>query len=86
MLCYALMRFSLMFVLCCVVVQVVSYVDILTGRVTAGRRVAVVGAGGIGFDVSDFLTHNYSAHNSAPNFESVQNDNVSVLSPQVDKV
>ena len=33
-----------------------SYIDILTGRVTAGPRVAVVGAGGIGFDVSEFLT------------------------------
>ena len=36
--------------------HVVSYIDILSGRETAGRRVAVVGAGGIGFDVSDFLT------------------------------
>ena len=36
--------------------HVVSYVDILTGRETAGKRVAVVGAGGIGFDVSEFLT------------------------------
>ncbi len=38
-------------------VQVVNYVDILTGKVTAGARVAVVGAGGIGFDVAEFLTH-----------------------------
>jgi 2,4-dienoyl-CoA reductase (NADPH2) len=37
--------------------QVVSYIDILTGRVTAGRRVAIIGAGGIGFDVAEFLTH-----------------------------
>ncbi|SLN17606.1 2,4-dienoyl-CoA reductase [NADPH] [Roseivivax jejudonensis] len=35
--------------------NVVSYVDVLTGRATAGKRVAVVGAGGIGFDVSEFL-------------------------------
>lgn len=33
-----------------------SYIDILTGRVTAGPRVAIVGAGGIGFDVAEFLT------------------------------
>ncbi|AOZ70340.1 NADPH-dependent 2,4-dienoyl-CoA reductase [Rhodobacter xanthinilyticus] len=33
-----------------------SYIDILTGKVTAGPRVAVVGAGGIGFDVAEFLT------------------------------
>ncbi|WP_030608536.1 FAD-dependent oxidoreductase [Streptomyces sclerotialus] len=36
--------------------SVVSYLDVLTGRVEAGRTVAVVGAGGIGFDVAEFLT------------------------------
>lgn len=36
--------------------QVVSYTDILTGRAVAGERVAVIGAGGIGFDVAEFLT------------------------------
>ena len=34
-----------------------SYVDVLLGRATVGARVAVIGAGGIGFDVSEFLTH-----------------------------
>jgi 2,4-dienoyl-CoA reductase (NADPH2) len=34
----------------------VSYVDILNGTRTAGRTVAIVGAGGIGFDVAEFLT------------------------------
>jgi len=37
--------------------EVVSYVDVLKGRVAVGNRVAIVGAGGIGFDVADFLTH-----------------------------
>lgn len=37
--------------------EVVSYVDVLNGRVEVGARIAVVGAGGIGFDVADFLTH-----------------------------
>ncbi|NUS50061.1 MAG: NADPH-dependent 2,4-dienoyl-CoA reductase [Nocardioidaceae bacterium] len=37
--------------------SVVSYADVLSGRVGPGRRVAVVGAGGIGVDVSVFLTH-----------------------------
>ena len=37
--------------------KVVSYADALSGAVTIGRRVAVVGAGGIGVDVSVFLTH-----------------------------
>ena len=36
--------------------QAVSYIDILRGHVSAGPRVAVVGAGGIGFDVAEFLT------------------------------
>ena len=37
--------------------NVVSYVNILDGTATAGRRVAVIGAGGIGFDVSEHLVH-----------------------------
>ncbi|MBZ4016767.1 oxidoreductase [Streptomyces purpurogeneiscleroticus] len=36
--------------------SVVSYLDVLSGRVEAGRTVAIVGAGGIGFDVAEFLT------------------------------
>jgi 2,4-dienoyl-CoA reductase (NADPH2) len=36
--------------------KVASYVDILEGRKAAGRTVAIVGAGGIGFDVAEFLT------------------------------
>ena len=37
--------------------KVVTYADVLARRVVPGRRVAVVGAGGIGVDVSHFLTH-----------------------------
>jgi 2,4-dienoyl-CoA reductase (NADPH2) len=37
--------------------KVVSYADAITGAAEVGRRVAVVGAGGIGVDVSVFLTH-----------------------------
>jgi 2,4-dienoyl-CoA reductase (NADPH2) len=35
--------------------SVMSYVDLLLGRREAGKRVAIVGAGGIGFDVAEFL-------------------------------
>jgi 2,4-dienoyl-CoA reductase (NADPH2) len=35
--------------------KVVGYLDVLTGRVVAGARVAIIGAGGIGFDVAQFL-------------------------------
>ena len=37
--------------------QVLSYVDVLLHDRPVGARVAVVGAGGIGFDVSEFLAH-----------------------------
>ena len=37
--------------------SVVSYIDILRGKAVAGERVAIVGAGGIGFDVAEFLVH-----------------------------
>jgi len=37
--------------------KVVGYLDVLTGRVVAGRKVAIIGAGGIGFDVAEFLVH-----------------------------
>ncbi|WP_306005382.1 NADPH-dependent 2,4-dienoyl-CoA reductase [Aquicoccus porphyridii] len=37
--------------------NVLSYVDVLRGGAEVGRRVAVIGAGGIGFDVSEFLVH-----------------------------
>jgi 2,4-dienoyl-CoA reductase (NADPH2) len=37
--------------------KVVSYVDVLRGEVEVGNRVALIGAGGIGFDVGEFLVH-----------------------------
>ncbi len=37
--------------------KVVSYLDVLSGRVVPGARVAIVGAGGIGFDVAEYLVH-----------------------------
>jgi len=37
--------------------SVLSYVDVLLHRKAVGTRVAVIGAGGIGFDVSEFLVH-----------------------------
>jgi 2,4-dienoyl-CoA reductase (NADPH2) len=40
--------------------KVASYSEVLNGSVKVGQRVAVVGAGGIGVDVSHFLTHEES--------------------------
>lgn len=37
--------------------SVVSYLDLLNGKVKAADNVAVIGAGGIGFDVAEYLIH-----------------------------
>jgi 2,4-dienoyl-CoA reductase (NADPH2) len=37
--------------------KVLSYVDVLLHKKPVGKRVAVIGAGGIGFDVSEYLVH-----------------------------
>ncbi|MEP2921807.1 MAG: NADPH-dependent 2,4-dienoyl-CoA reductase [Sulfitobacter sp.] len=37
--------------------DVVSYIDVLNGTAKVGGHVAVIGAGGIGFDVSEHLVH-----------------------------
>jgi len=37
--------------------MVLSYLDVLKNDAPVGKRVAVVGAGGIGFDISEFLLH-----------------------------
>jgi 2,4-dienoyl-CoA reductase (NADPH2) len=35
--------------------KVLSYIDVLRGKAPVGKRVAIVGAGGIGFDIAEFL-------------------------------
>ena len=37
--------------------MVLSYMDVLDGKQPVGNRVAIIGAGGIGFDVAEYLTH-----------------------------
>ena len=37
--------------------KAVSYIDALKGRKPVGKRVAIMGAGGIGFDVADTISH-----------------------------
>jgi 2,4-dienoyl-CoA reductase (NADPH2) len=36
--------------------KVLSYLDVLHGNATVGPKVAIIGAGGIGFDVAEFLS------------------------------
>ena len=46
--------------------KVLDYAELLAGRRQAGKRVAVIGAGGIGFDVAEWLTHPPDAAHDAP--------------------
>lgn len=46
--------------------KVVGYLDVLQGRVSPGRRVAIIGAGGIGFDVAEFLVQEAPSPTLAP--------------------
>ncbi len=40
--------------------KVLSYIDVLKHRREVGRRVAIIGAGGIGYDVASYLLHEHS--------------------------
>ena len=46
--------------------NVLSYVDVLADRAPVGKRVAIIGAGGIGFDMAEFLTHQGESPTLAP--------------------
>ena len=51
--------------------KVVSYIDVLNNRVKIGPSVAIIGAGGIGFDVAEFLSDpdDHGADPSPDSFE-----------------
>jgi len=49
--------------------KVVSYIDVLKNRVEIGSRVALIGAGGIGFDVAEFLSHSAESPDSSQSTE-----------------
>lgn len=40
--------------------KVLSYIDVLLHKKEVGKKVAVIGAGGIGFDVSEYLAHDFN--------------------------
>lgn len=46
--------------------KVLNYLDVLRDGKPVGQRVAVIGAGGIGFDVGEFLTHTGESGAVAP--------------------
>ncbi len=41
--------------------KVLSYIDVIRDKKSVGKKVAVIGAGGIGFDVSEYLAHSGEA-------------------------
>jgi len=49
--------------------MVISYPDLLLGKKTAGKKVAIIGAGGIGFDTAEFLAHNPNSVSSSLDIE-----------------
>ncbi|NJD25953.1 MAG: NADPH-dependent 2,4-dienoyl-CoA reductase [Betaproteobacteria bacterium] len=49
--------------------KVTNYLDLIEGRREAGQSVAIVGAGGIGFDVGEFLTHAHDGRSEAERFD-----------------
>jgi 2,4-dienoyl-CoA reductase (NADPH2) len=46
--------------------KVAAYPEVLAGARKVGRRVAIIGAGGIGFDVAEFLSHAGSPEDPDP--------------------
>lgn len=40
--------------------KVLTYIDVLKHKVEVGQRVAIIGAGGIGFDTAEYLSHGKS--------------------------
>lgn len=46
--------------------SVLSYLDVLRDKAEVGKRVAIVGAGGIGFDVAEYLTDPGESASSDP--------------------
>jgi len=46
--------------------NVLSYIDVLRGKKPVGDKVAIVGAGGIGFDVAEYLAHKGDSPTEVP--------------------
>ncbi len=47
---------------------VLSYDEVISGKKTAGERVAIIGAGGIGFDMAAYLLHDCPGENQVEEF------------------
>ena len=49
--------------------KVLDYVDVLSKKVEVGKSVAIIGAGGIGFDVAEYLSHDMAHESVSLNVE-----------------
>jgi 2,4-dienoyl-CoA reductase (NADPH2) len=49
--------------------KVLDYAEVLAGGKTVGKSVAIIGAGGIGFDVAEFLSHDFDHPSVSLNVE-----------------
>jgi 2,4-dienoyl-CoA reductase (NADPH2) len=54
--------------------KVLGYLDVLRDNATVGQRVAIIGAGGIGFDVAEFLSHDHARPSPSLNREAFARD------------
>ena len=50
--------------------KVITYIELIEGRRNAGAKVAIIGAGGIGFDLAELLTHDSAAKDELQRFQS----------------
>ena len=49
--------------------KALSYIDVLLHNKPVGKRVAIIGAGGIGFDVAEFLSHDHEEQSPSLDIE-----------------
>lgn len=54
--------------------KVLSYVDVLYHKKEVGKKVAIIGAGGIGFDVAEYLSHDHDAVAPSLNVEAFMHE------------
>ncbi|MDG1709519.1 MAG: NADPH-dependent 2,4-dienoyl-CoA reductase [Emcibacteraceae bacterium] len=55
--------------------KVLGYLDVIREKKPVGKKVAIIGAGGIGFDVAEYLSHDEnSEHSSSLNIASFMNE------------
>jgi 2,4-dienoyl-CoA reductase (NADPH2) len=52
--------------------SVLSYIDVILKKKPLGNRVAIIGAGGIGFDTAEYITH--SGESTALNIDEFMNE------------